>query len=109
MEHNEHLEHTDAPQNMKKIIWNTFWILLGFTVIDIALYFVLLQTHALWKNLLFIALGIVKAYYIVQVFMHMKFERKFLRLMIVLPMLLVVYLVWLVLTEGDYTIFMRSL
>lgn len=108
MEHSNNIEHTDAPANMKKIIWRTFWKLLGFTIIDIALYFMLISTHALWKNILFIALGIVKAYYIVMVFMHMEFEKKFLRYMIILPMLLVVYLVWLVLVEGDYTIFTRN-
>ncbi len=104
MEHHEgHLEHTETPANMKKQIWNTFWILLFFTVVDIAIYFMLLSVHSMWKNVLFIVLGLVKAFYIVSVFMHMKFERKWLVNFIVYPMWFVVVLVALVLIEGDFT------
>lgn len=103
MEHTEHLEHTETPADMKSQIWKTFWILLGLTVVDIALYFLLLSYHSMLKNALFIILGIVKAWYIVGVFMHMKFERKMLMYTIVLPMIFVVFLVILMLIEGDFT------
>ena len=43
MDHIEHLEHTESPANMKKQIWNTFYVLLVLTVVDIALYFALLS------------------------------------------------------------------
>ena len=33
----EHLEHTESPSDMKSHIWKTFWILLAFTLVDIAL------------------------------------------------------------------------
>ncbi|GAB1448874.1 hypothetical protein MASR2M44_18950 [Bacteroidota bacterium] len=103
MEHMEHLEHTETPSDMKSQIWKTFWILLGLTVIDIALYFILLSYHSMLKNALFIILGVVKAWYIVGVFMHMKFERKMLMYTIILPMIFVVFLVILMLIEGDFT------
>ncbi|MCA0426476.1 MAG: cytochrome C oxidase subunit IV family protein [Bacteroidetes bacterium] len=99
----EHLEHTETPSDMKSQIWKTFWILLGLTVIDIALYFILLSYHSMLKNALFIILGVVKAWYIVGVFMHMKFERKMLMYTIILPMIFVVFLVILMLIEGDFT------
>lgn len=103
MEHTqEHIEHTDAPANMKKKIWTTFWILLALTIVDIVFYFMLLSNHSMAKNILFIALGIVKAYYIVAIFMHMKFEKKLLANLIIYPMLFVVILVLLVLIEGTY-------
>lgn len=103
MEHSEHLEHTETPSNMKQQIWKTFWILFALTIVDIGLYFMLLSTHSMLKNLLFIALGIVKAFYIVAVFMHMKFEKKWLVNFIIYPMLFVVFLVILMLIEGDFT------
>lgn len=107
MEHNEHFEHTDAPADMKSKIWKTFWILLALTIVDIVLYFMLLSTHSMLKNWLFILLGIVKAYYIVGIFMHMKFERKTLSYTIILPMIFVVFLVTLMIIEGDFTNLLR--
>lgn len=107
MEHTEHLEHTETPKDMKSQIWKTFWILFAFTIIDIVLYFMLLSNHSMIKNWVFIILGVVKAYYIVGVFMHMKFERKVLMYTIVLPMIFVVFLVTLMIIEGDYTNLLR--
>ncbi len=103
MDHVEHLEHTESPADMKSQIWRTFWVLLALTLVDIVLYFVLLSSHSIYKNILFVFLGIVKAFYIVSVFMHMKFERKFLVWIIIAPMLFVAFLIWLALTEAGYT------
>jgi cytochrome c oxidase subunit IV len=108
MEHTEeHFEHVEPPKDMKSKIWRTFWILLALTVVDIGLYFALLTHHSMMKNALFILLGIVKAYYIVGIFMHMSFEMKWLRNFIIYPMLFVIVLVALVLIEGDYTFLSR--
>jgi len=107
MEHTEHLEHTESPANMKKQIIQTFLILTFLTVVDIVLYFILLSSHSMFKNILFIFLGLVKAFYIVSVFMHMKFERKFLVRIIVFPMLFICFLIWLALTEADFTFGLR--
>ncbi|MCE2741606.1 MAG: cytochrome C oxidase subunit IV family protein [Sphingobacteriales bacterium] len=107
MEHTEHLEHTETPKDMKSQIWKTFWILFAFTIVDIILYFILLSNHSMMKNWVFIILGVVKAYYIVGIFMHMKFERKSLMYMIVIPMVFVVFLVALMIIEGDFTGLLR--
>jgi caa(3)-type oxidase subunit IV len=108
MEHTEeHHEHVEPPSDMISKIWKTFWILLALTIVDIVLYFMLLSHHSMWKNSLFIMLGIVKAYYIVGIFMHMKFEMKWLRNFIIYPMLFIIVLVALVLIEGDYTFLSR--
>lgn len=105
--HSEHVEHTDTPADMKSQIWKTFWLLLGLTIIDIVLYFMLLSTTSLLKNWVFIILGIVKAYYIVGIFMHMKFERKTLMYTIIVPMVFVIFFVALMLIEGDFTNLLR--
>jgi cytochrome c oxidase subunit IV len=107
MDQHEHLEHTETPADMKKQIWKTFWILLALTLVDIVFYFMLLESHSMMKNVLFILLGIVKAYYIVNVFMHMKFERPWLRNIIIYPMMFVIFLIFLLLIEGDYTNLLR--
>ncbi|MFN4083173.1 MAG: cytochrome C oxidase subunit IV family protein [Bacteroidia bacterium] len=109
MEHTEHLEHTETPADMKQQIWKTFWILLALTIVDIVIYFMLLSYHGMIKNAVFIILGVVKAWYIVGIFMHMKFERKVLTYTIILPMAFVVFLVILMLIEGNYTNILRVL
>ena len=54
-------------------------------------------------NYLFIILTLVKAAYIVQVFMHVKFEVKALKYALYLPMLILIpYLTFILLTEGSY-------
>jgi cytochrome c oxidase subunit IV len=108
MEHNDHhMEHTEAPKDMKSKIWRTFWILTALTVVDIALYFMLLENHSMLKNVLFIALGVIKAYYIIGIFMHMKFEQKWLGNLIIYPMIFVVFLVALMIIESNYTALIR--
>jgi cytochrome c oxidase subunit 4 len=107
MENHEHLEHTESPKDMKSKIWRTFWILTALTIVDIGLYFMLIETHSMWKNVLFILLGIVKAYYIVSIFMHMKFEQKWLVNFIIYPMIFVVFLIALMLIESTFTAAIR--
>jgi cytochrome c oxidase subunit 4 len=107
MENHEHLEHTESPKDMKSKIWRTFWILTALTIVDIGLYFMLLENHSMAKNALFILLGIVKAYYIVGIFMHMKFEAKWLTNFIIYPMIFIVFLIALMLIESEYTAFTR--
>ncbi len=107
MEHIEHIEHTDTPKDMKAQIWKTFWILFALTVIDIVLYFIFISNHSMLKNWMFILLGIVKAYYIVGIFMHMKFERKTLMYTIIIPMVFVIFFITLMIIEGDYTNLLR--
>ncbi|GGH77517.1 MAG: cytochrome C oxidase subunit IV [Bacteroidetes bacterium] len=56
-----------------------------------------------WLNIIFILLTLVKAYYIVEVFMHLEGERKNLRLSIYLPVLILIpYLTFILLTEGSH-------
>ena len=114
MNHTEELpedyrEHTVSPPDMKKKIWRTFWILFGLTVVDITIYFWLLGYHSMAKNLTFIFLGIAKAYFIVGIFMHLKFERKWLVFLILFPLLFIIYFIIMLITEGNYISIIRSL
>jgi len=101
-------EHHESPAGTRWI-WVVFWILLGITTVEVALGIIkpaflmgnVMGTSAL--NVLFILLTLVKAYYIVAFFMHLKFERKNMIWTISLPALILIpYLTFIVLTEGGY-------
>jgi cytochrome c oxidase subunit IV len=67
-----------------------------------------------WKwqgiKIMYIVLTLIKAGYIVLVFMHLGDEKKNLRMTILLPMLFVVYLIWIALYEGGALIaYLRAL
>ena len=95
-------------------IWKVFWILLGLTTFEVALGMikpdVLVNTQFLGTKLLnhiFIVLTLIKAGYIVLVFMHLGFEEKSLKWTILIPaFILVPYLLFIILTEGAYAYLM---
>lgn len=81
-----------------KVIWKVFWILLGVTIFEVSISFTSLSKDLLLYT--FIVLTIVKAYYIVGYFMHMKFEVVPLQWSILLPFILIVYLIFIAIYEG---------
>ncbi len=90
-----------AESHGTKSLWRTFWVLLFITILDFIIYFA--APHGMGRNLVFIALGLVKAVLIVGIFMHLNYEAKFMRLMIVIPsVVLITYFVILLLIEGGY-------
>jgi|GEM_PF-484041 len=96
-----------AHSHGTKDLWKVFVILSILTVIDIAFYFIFPPVLA--RHITFIILGIVKAFYIVFTFMHLKYEIKGLQKIITWPMLLVVYLITLCLIEGSFINWVRGL
>ena len=100
----EYIPETYIPHvesNGTKEIWRTLIILSILTVVDIVLYFSMPPWGG-FRNFTFIALGIVKAYYIVASFMHMKHEKIDLAACIIVPFLLVLGLVAGLLYEGNF-------
>lgn len=95
--------------NLKRI-WFVFGLLSVVTIIEVALGIykpdALFMTDFLGMNLLnwiFIILTVFKAYYIVWAFMHMEGETPALRWMVVATSIfLIIYLVFILLTEGHY-------
>ncbi|WP_316769249.1 cytochrome C oxidase subunit IV family protein [Pedobacter frigiditerrae] len=111
-EHNVHTTedhgHGDHEGMTKGRIWKVFFILLFITVIEfiIALwikpagYF---GNHAiLIGNTLYIALTLLKAFYIVAYFMHLKFEKLGLQLALSVSFIFIIYFIVLMLIEGGY-------
>jgi cytochrome c oxidase subunit IV len=95
--------HAEHHGDMVKTIWRTFWIMLIVTIVEII--GALLYPHSMPRmplNIFFIVMSLLKAYYIVAVFMHLKFEKKALATTILLPTLFLVYAIIVMLVEGDY-------
>jgi cytochrome c oxidase subunit IV len=99
----EHVSNT-------KRIWTVFGILSVITIVEV--FFGIFKPESLHLNnflglnllnWLFIILTLVKAYYIVWAFMHMEGEKATLRNAVVYPLIfLVIYLLFILLTEADY-------
>ena len=96
-------------------IWRVFWILLIITAVEVVLGIfkvnevlpeVLIHDKFLgleWLTHIFIALTLVKAAYIVSIFMHLGHEKKSLQWTILFPAIfLVSYLLFIVVTEALY-------
>ena len=103
MSQHEHVSNTGR-------IWKVFGILSAVTIVEVYLGIVkpdfLFMNNFLSMNLLnwvFYILTIYKAYYIVWAFMHMEGEKSTLRSAVVFPVIfLILYLLFILLTEGDY-------
>ena len=92
-----YIPHTESHGT--KELWRTFWLLLGITILDFVIYFVMPATGL--RNFIFIFFGLVKAYYIVGAFMHFKHEKINLALIILVPTIFIVGLIMGLLYEGN--------
>lgn len=95
--------HTEHSKPQTKEFWKVFWILLIVTGIEFIIAFTIDADKYKWTKIgLFIILTIVKAWYIVGTFMHLKDEVKSLIWTIVLPCLFVVWLIVALIMEGGF-------
>ena len=81
-------------------IWRTFWILLIATGIEFVVAFTILHEHKALRVSIFLGLTIIKAFYIVGEFMHLKHETKSLIWTIILPPIFVLWAIVVFLVEG---------
>lgn len=95
----EHVD-MDAHGSLFERIYKPFIILTIITGIEFAVAFTMSKGPA--KVGIFIALTIVKAFYIIAYFMHVKFERVHFIYTVTLPFILIVYLTALLIIEGKY-------
>ena len=96
--------------NSTSTLWKTFFFLLGLTVLEVWLG---IEKFEIFNgqvggtsiiNYIFIILTLVKAYFIVSVFMHLGGEKKGFQYAIYLPALILIpYLTFILLVEGGYT------
>lgn len=89
---------TEIPPANTGIIWRTFIILSVITAFEFTLAF-LMKAGGL-RTSIFVGMTLVKAFYIVGEFMHLKHEVKSLIWAITIPVLFIVWLLIALLTEG---------
>ncbi len=105
--------HTDvtSPESKKQIgrIWRVFWILLVITIAEVSLG--LLFSYSMPRailNSIFLILTVVKAAWIVSVFMHLGDEVKSFMIMILIPLVLFIWFIIAFLYDGGFWLDMNN-
>ncbi|HHZ65196.1 MAG TPA: cytochrome C oxidase subunit IV [Flavobacteriales bacterium] len=106
IEYSLDISHTDEEGKvLRKRLWKVFWILLAVTIFEVGMgwYF---AEHAGFKDILmytFIFLTIVKAGYIIMIFMHLGDELSSLKKIILVPYcFFIAYLLFIAITEANF-------
>jgi cytochrome c oxidase subunit IV len=89
---------TDGGAAQRKQIWKVFFILSAITALEFLIAFTL--SAGTLKVAIFVGMTIVKAFYIVGEFMHLKHEVKSLIWSILIPCIFVVWLLLALMLEG---------
>lgn len=105
IEYSLETHHDEAAGiQLRKKIWKVTALLTIITIVEVALGAFIKQSSTLWELVKwsFVALTLVKAAYIVLIFMHLGDEKKTLKYVILLPyFVFIVYLIFILLTEGN--------
>ena len=105
LQNTEEHAHDEHAGLSKSKIWQVFFILLGITVVEFIIALVILPKDLIPHtagNIAYILLTLLKAYYIVAYFMHLKFEKTGLQLSLGLAFIFIAYFITLMLIEGGY-------
>jgi cytochrome c oxidase subunit IV len=108
MAHHSDIESTDSKNQIKRI-WKVFWILLAITIAEVivGMFF----SHSMPKglvNFFFLALTILKAGYIVSIFMHLGDEFKGFIVTVLVPLFLFVWFIIAFLADGFFWLRMNN-
>lgn len=100
-------EHTSSF-NVKDI-WRVFFVLLAITVVEFIIALAVPESFMAKgiKNWLYIILTIMKAFYIVAYFMHLKFEKINLIYSILLPTVFILGVIAALMYESNYWLDIR--
>ena len=104
--HESHAAHGEGGQQHPIRLYLWIWVLLFvFSAFSYMVDYFQLQGALRWTLILFFM--VLKASFIVAVFMHMAWERLALKLAILVPPLSLLVLIALMAIEGDYTFLTR--
>lgn len=101
----------DEPHGkvVRKKLWMVFWIMLIVTIIELVIGSQFSSMGEINKEYIFIFLTLIKAFFIVWIFMHLGDERKALKYVIIAPYtLFIFYLAFMAITEGVYSSVVRD-
>jgi cytochrome c oxidase subunit IV len=108
MAHHSDVNSTESKTQIKKI-WKVFWILLAITVAEVIVG--MKFSHDLPKalvNFFFLALTVLKAGYIVSIFMHLGDEFKGFITTVLVPLFLFVWFIIAFLADGFFWLRMNN-
>ena len=108
---NVHAEHGEHETMTKGRIWKVFFILLLITCVEFFIALVVAPKFGISStivNPIYIVLTLLKAYFIVAFFMHLKFEKVGLALAIIVPILFIIGLILVLTNESHYWIDLRG-
>jgi len=101
------LHSEEEGKTVRRKLWRVFWIMLAITIFELVIGSLAPGqgwSGTTWLKVLFIALTLLKAGYIVIEFMHLGHEVKFFKYVILLPyMIFMSYGIFIILDEGVYS------
>ena len=104
-----HLLSDEAYKAQKKAIWQATGIMAVVTILEVAVAIYMKDTlPQAVISLLFIFMSILKAFYIMGEFMHLKYEKRSLVLAILVPFLFLIWGVIAFIWEGGSWAAMRA-
>jgi cytochrome c oxidase subunit 4 len=105
-----HADHGEHQGMTRKRIWRVFFILLAITCVEFFIALVLVPHYPRFHplaNPIYIILTLLKAFYIVAFFMHLKFEKVSLVFAIIVPILFIIGLILVLTNESHHWIDLR--
>ena len=108
MQHHGDVQSAESKAQVKRI-WSVFWFLLVITIVEVVMgmKFSYLMPRAL-ANFIFLALTLVKAGYIVRVFMHLGDEFKGFITTVLIPLVLFIWFIIAFLADGHFWLHMNN-
>lgn len=108
LQHHHDVKSPESKAQVKRI-WSIFWFLLVITVAEVVMG--MLFSHKMPRalaNFIFLALTLVKAGYIVKVFMHLGDEFKNFIVTVLIPLVLFVWFIIAFLADGSFWLRMNN-
>lgn len=102
MSHHDDIKSPESKKQIKRI-WKVFWILLAVTVVEVVLgmFFSTKMPRGL-LNTFFMLLTLLKAGYIVSIFMHLGDELKNFMITVLIPLVLFIWFIIAFLYDGGF-------
>ncbi len=103
------MSHDHASSFNVKDIWRVFWMLFAITAVEFIIALAIPEAfmNKDIKNIIYIALTIMKAFYIIAYFMHLKFEKLNLIYSIALPVIFILGVIAALMYESNYWLEIR--
>lgn len=108
LQHHHDVNSAESKSQVGRI-WKVFWILLAITIVEVIMG--MFFSHSMPKglvNFFFLALTVLKAGYIVSVFMHLGDEFKGFIVTVLVPLVLFVWFIIAFLADGGFWLHMNN-